>query len=95
MYHNSWFAGRLALRSPSREAVRDCSAAGGCDEAVAYWIEKLNFDGPAWLIREHLKGCGAWDTQTLCDHQGNRGRLFWLWCCQIAQSGDDTLYLMR
>lgn len=107
MYRNEWFEDRQALKNPPAAAVRDCSAPGQpADSAVAYWVNRLGFDGPAWLIRDHLSGYGAWSN--LCDHQENLERLFWIWCCNIAEEiGDHSnitdetvaevvpIYLMR
>lgn len=85
-YKNAWFHDRMAIQAPPLEAVLDCSAPGQpADESVAYWVERLNFDGPAWLIREHLSGYGAWDAAELCDHQQNLQRLFWCWCCNLRE----------
>jgi hypothetical protein len=94
-YRNPWFHDRTAIAAPPPEAVSDCSGQGRADSAVAYWVRTLNFDGPAWLIREHLSGYGAWDRSELCDHQQNLHRLFWIWCNDIRESGNPLLYLMR
>lgn len=88
MYKNEWFEGRQALKCPPAKAVRDCSAPGQpADSVVAYWVNRLNFDGPAWLIRDHLSGYGAWSN--LSDHKQNLERLFWIWCCNIAEEIGD------
>ena len=92
-YSNEWFHGRDAIQEPPQEAVYDCSGPGPADEAVVYWVERLSFDGPAWLIREHLKGHGAWDAAQLCDHQQNLQRLFWVWCGDLREDPDYYLYL--
>lgn len=94
-YRNPWFEGRTAIAAPPPEAVADCSGSGRADAAVDHWVTELAFDGPAWLIREHLSGYGAWDAAELCDHQQNLRRLFWIWCNDIHENGDDLLYLMR
>lgn len=87
MYQNEWFQDRQALKCPPAEAVRDCTGSGPADSAVAYWVDRLNFDGPAWFIRDHLSGYGAWSN--LSDHQQNLERLFWIWCCNIAEEIGD------
>lgn len=94
-YLNEWFNDRMAIAEPPADCVADCSSQGSVDEAVEYWVEELAFEGPAWLIREHLSGYEAWDDRQLCDHQENLRRLLWLWCCSIRESGDSLLYLMR
>lgn len=94
-YRNDWFDNRTAIRTLPPECVSDCTGPGPADEAVTYWVRKLDFDGPAWLIREHLSGYGAWDRPELCDHQQNLHRLLWIWANDIRESGDDLLYLQR
>lgn len=87
-YQNEWFQDRQALKNPPAEAVRDCSTPGQpADSAVAHWVDRLGFDGPAWLIRDHLSGYGAWSN--LSDHKENLQRLFWVWCCDIAEEIGD------
>lgn len=90
-YQNEWFTDRFANKLPPLEAILDCSAPGQpADEPVAYWIKRLQFDGPAWLIRQHLRGYGAWNTAELCNHQQNLERLFWCWCCDLREEHDLT-----
>lgn len=86
MFKNDWFEGRQLIQSPPVHAVIDCTRPGqDASESVAFWVQKLNFDGPAWLIREHLRGFGCWDKKQLCDHNENRERLFWSLCCDIEE----------
>ena len=94
-FNNEWFSDRVAIAEPPADCVADCSSQGRVDDAVEYWVQALRFDGPAWLIREHLSGYGAWDYAELCDHQENLRRLLWIWCCDISESGDSLLYLSR
>lgn len=84
-YKNEWFEGRHLIRPIPVQAVIDCSRPGSVDSAVDYWVRKLNFDGPSWFIREHLRGFGAWEKKQLCDHKENLQRLFWSVCCDIAE----------
>lgn len=94
-YCNNWFHDRTATGSLPPECVSDCTGPGPADEAVAYWVRQLDFDGPAWLIREHLSGYGAWDSSELCDHQANLRRLLWTWACNCREFSDYNypLYL--
>jgi hypothetical protein len=87
-----WFDGRYAIRELPMDCVKQCSATGPVDDAVDYWVKSLQFDGPSWLIRQHLKGYGAWTEQQLCDHQANLRRLLWTWACSCKE-GDELLYL--
>jgi hypothetical protein len=92
MFRNLWFHGPYAQCELPPTCIRDCSASGPVDEAVGFWIDRLEFDGPAWMIRRHLKGYGAWITAELCDHQANRRRLLWIWSCNCRE-GDSLLVL--
>ena len=85
MYRNRWFQGPWALQELPAEAVADCSASGRVDDAVDFWVDRLEFDGPAWLIRRYLKGHGAWSPADLCDHQANLRRLLWIWACNCRE----------
>ena len=67
----------------------DCSAPGqDAMEACDYWIERLYFDAPPWLLREHLAGFGCWSKADLCDHQANLRRLMWTWACDCREQQD-------
>jgi hypothetical protein len=97
---NGWFDlthcnGRQSCRQLPAECIADCSGPGAKDEAVAYWAKRLQFDGPAWLIRRHLKRCGAWDASQLANHDDNLERLLWLWACDCWENPGvcDYLYL--
>lgn len=85
MYKNEWFEDRQAIKAPPLEAVIACSRPGSADEPVAYWVNTLNFDGPAWHIREFLGEYGAWSEKQLCDHKENLLRLFWIWCGNLRE----------
>jgi hypothetical protein len=93
MYRNDWFEDRAAIRALPLECVIDCSHQGDCDEDVSYWVDRLEFDGPAWLFREYLRGFGAWDRTDLCDHNENRKRVLWTWACSCADDPDAYEYL--
>lgn len=58
-YWGKWFQGRAAICPLPEAAVLDCSAQGPVDDAVAYWVDRLQLEAPAWLLREHLRGYGA------------------------------------
>jgi len=94
-FKNDWFEDRQMVQDLPQECIDDMKGPGAKDDAVAYWVEELDFDGPAWLIREHLKGYGAWDKAQLCNHQDNLQRLLWIHASDLAENpGDDLpLYL--
>lgn len=93
-FQNEWFNGPWATKDLPADCITECSAPGPADDAVAYWIKELAFDGPAWLIRRHLKGYGAWDAADLCDHGTNLERLLWIWACDCREAGGpEPLYL--
>ena len=91
-----WVNNRAATSRLPPEAIDDCSAQGPVDEACAYWAKRLNLEAPPWLLREHLKGYGAWDTADLCDHRANLERLLWTWACDCKENEDPNYlpYLM-
>jgi hypothetical protein len=93
MFNCRWFDGRQAKQTLPPECVSDCTGPGPADSAVDYWIDELEFDGPAWLFRDYLKGFGAWDKSELCDHNQNRKRVLWIWAGNCAEDPDNYLYL--
>jgi len=92
-YRNQWFDGRNSRRQLPLECIADCSAQGSVDDAVAFWLDRLSFDGPAWLFREYLREFGCWDASQLCDHQENRARVLWTWACNCAEEPGEYDYL--
>lgn len=88
-----WFDGRQAIRELPAECIKDCSRPGPVDEAVDYWVRRLDLQAPPWLLRQHLKGFGAWDRSELCNHNANLRRLLWTWSCSCQEDGDYILYL--
>ena len=92
MFRNHWFRGPWSEGELPPECVADCSSSGPVDDAVEFWVCRLEFDWPPWLMRLHLRGYGAWSTADLCDHQANRRRLLWIWACNCRE-GDFLLAL--
>ncbi len=95
MFRNTWFQGPYSLRQLPLECVCDCAGSGDRDADVSAWVDRLDFDGPAWLFREYLKGFGCWDSRDLCDHDENRKRVLWIWACNAREYPGvyDYLYL--
>jgi hypothetical protein len=83
-----WFSGRSAISRLPQECIDDCSAQGSVDDAVAYWVKRLNLDAPSWLLREHLKQYGCWDRAQLCNHKDNLQRLLWIWASDCSENND-------
>ena len=93
---DEWFHAdepQLTKRFLPADCVADCSASGSVDDAVEYWVQELKFEAPSWLLREHLRGYGAWSRAELCDHQQNLRRLLWLWACDCKENGADFVWL--
>jgi len=90
-----WFNGRAAISRLPQQCIEACSGPGPADDSVAYWVQRLNFEAPAWLLREHLRGYGAWDRSQLCDHKANLERFLWIWAgdCRESQDPDFLPYL--
>ena len=85
--------GRESIRQLPAECIADCSGSGDQTDNVKHWVERLNFDGPIELFKEHLKEYGAWDDEQLKDHYENRLRVLWLWACDCDENPGDYDYL--
>ena len=92
MYKNLWFTGRDSRRQLPAECIADCSGPSA-DQAVEFWLKRLEFDGPAWLIREYLEDFDVWDSTELCNHQANLGRVLWIWAGNCAEGHANCDYL--
>jgi len=92
-----WFEGRESTRQLPPECIADCSGSGEATENVKGWIERLDFDGPKDLFKEHLKEFGAWSEEQLEDHEENKMRVLWCWACNCFDDpvSYDYLYLER
>ncbi len=91
---DKWFDGRVSIAILPVDCIEDCSASGSVDDAVDYWVERLDFEAPPWLLRDHLRGYGAWDSAELCDHKANLRRLLWVWAVNCREdAGLDYVYL--
>ena len=85
--------GRESIRQLPAECIADCSGSGNRHNNVIFWVERLNFDGPVDLFKEHLKQYGIWDDEHLKDHYGNRIRVLWLWACDCYENPGAHDYL--
>lgn len=94
-YRNLWFEGRTSRRQLPQECVCDCSGNGDRSRDVARWVERLQFDGPAWMFRDYLRSTGAYTERDLADHEQNRQRVLWIWACNVRENPGicDYLYL--
>ena len=88
-----WFKGRESTRQLPPECIAECSASGDQYDTVAWWVEKLNFDGPVDQFKEYLDGFGNWDDEELKDHYENRCRVLWIWAGYCLDSPEDYDYL--
>ena len=70
----------------SEEAIADCSASGPVDDAVAYWVSRVEWHADAQTIRESLAECGAWDVRQLADDDENRQRILWVGACDLREA---------
>ena len=78
---------RFELELPSEDCVYECSGPGPADDAVAYWLNKVDFSGiSAEDIREELHEYGAWDEDELADDEQNKHRLLWLAAGQVRDA---------
>jgi len=88
-----WFDGRESTRQLPAECIADCSGRGDQTKNVEFWVERLNFDGPVELFKEHLKEYGAWDDEQLKDHDENKQRVLWIWACDCDENPGVNDYL--
>ena len=92
-----WFdeSRRESTRTLPPKCIAECSASGDQYDTVAWWVEKLNFDGPVDQFKEYLDGFGNWDDEELKDHYENRCRVLWIWAgyCLDFPENYDYLYL--
>ena len=89
-----WFDGRVSVHYLPGPCVEDCTQSGPADDAVEYWVKRLQFDAPPWLLRQYLDGLGAYYPAELCDHQVNLQRLLWIWAHECKDEGDSVhMYL--
>lgn len=82
----------MSIKTLPADCVQDCTRSGPSDDAVEYWVKRLNLQAPPWLLRDYLKGCGAYDSAELCDHKANLRRLLWLWAFDCVE-GSTSIYL--
>jgi hypothetical protein len=73
-----------------KDCVKDCSASGSVDEAVAYWRKKLNFTVPGARAVRYLRQFGAWRPEELNALPLNElaEKVLWLACCEINEEGE-------
>ena len=79
-------------RQLTAECIADCSGQGCVDEAVEFWVDRLNFDGPSWMFRRYLNQYGGWEASELADHNENRKRILWIWACQCWEGPGNNDY---
>jgi hypothetical protein len=84
-----WFdpAGR-AIRPLPRAAVADLAGAGPLDDALSYWLRRLDIQAQPWMVRRWLKASGGWTAGELTDHRRNLARLRWCWAWEARELKD-------
>jgi hypothetical protein len=70
----------LSIEELPQECIDDCSASGAVDDALDFWVKKLDFTVNQENARKCLKGYGAWDSDELQDVNANCCRVLWLAC---------------
>lgn len=83
---------RFSLRLTG-EAVCDIAQSGANDDAVAYWVDRVEYcknllgqdQATPDAIRAELKEYGAWDADELADDEANRRRIVWCAAWNIAE----------
>ncbi len=80
--------GHLASGSFPADCIESCSASGRVDDAVEYWVSKLEFSPPRDLMESYLKEYGAWDDLQTADDDTLAQRVLWTACCDIKEQGE-------
>lgn len=77
----------LTIDQLPADCIHDCSAQGSVDEAVAYWLRKLEFTVDRDKTLRCLKGYGAWEWEELQaeDDDTLARRVLWLACCTFKE----------
>ena len=71
------------------DCVRDCTTPGqDASSAVQYWVDKLRFVVPPKLARDYLHDFGAWDDLADVDAPTLSGRVLWVACGALMESGE-------
>ena len=85
-----WFndIGELTKSLPA-DCINDCAAMGRVDDAVAYWVEALNFEEnfPADKARAYLAEFGAWERDELERMSTNElaQKVLWILCGYVKE----------
>jgi hypothetical protein len=73
--------------------IKECSAPGAVDDAVAYWVMELPFGVDPGAAREYLRRCGIEEsTIQAMDDEDLARHILWLACCNFAEGAD--LYVL-
>ncbi len=80
--------GWLASGQFPADCIESCSASGSVDDAVEYWVRKLNFTPPRNHMERYLKEFGAWDALQTADDETLAQRILWTACCEIREQGE-------
>lgn len=80
----------LDASSLPSNAINECSSSGSVDEAVAFWVNSLNFEVDELAAKSHLSKYGAWSTDDLNAMTATRlnETILWLACCDISEGND-------
>lgn len=81
--------GRFELKIPG-EAINDIFQSGPADEAVAYWVTRIERPATATaeVLRESLAEYGAWAETELADDDANWSRAVWSAACDLGDSSE-------
>jgi hypothetical protein len=98
MNGKQWFSsssGRIELELDLDDAGSGYHQ-GRCDDdvaalrAVPYIKAQLDAIAPD-VVRDELRGYGAWDDNDLADHDANLSRLLWLACGDIVDNPEEVV----
>jgi hypothetical protein len=86
----------LLQRVIPQECVSDCAHPGPCDDDVAFWRAKLEFEIPRDLAIKYLREFGAWTAEELSAQSDENlaEKVLWL-ACGTMRDGDEWFGLMH
>lgn len=81
--------GNLTSEIP-KECIESCSHAGGCDEDVEYWQNKLDFEVSKEKAIDYLQEFGAWTKEELSELSPDElaQKVLWVACNEIKENGE-------
>lgn len=69
------------------DCIESCSTSGSNDDAVEFWVSKLDFSPPRDLMERYLGEYGAWDDLQTASDETLAQRVLWTAMHDIREQG--------